>query len=174
MIHRLHFRVFADYHQFYIWDPQASDQGAPEDWSEDDVRDRAKVTEHVFVVSPIRNMEVPFTLEVHETEPSFHMEEWDHIVEASIDVPSGRVEVHECTGGSHGEVSVAPGIYCIRALYKGLRTISDDGLDGNDSYLVTMWRDGDRDFRVLKQYNEEAQQGVAPQSATRSQFDFPT
>ncbi|MES2709279.1 MAG: hypothetical protein V4726_21965 [Verrucomicrobiota bacterium] len=165
MMHRLHFRIFADYHQFYIWDPEASGQLAPEDWTEDDVQARAKATEHVFVVSPIRNMEVPFTLEVHETEPLYQTAEWDHIIEASMNVCSGRVEVHECTGGSHGEVAVAPGIYGVRALYKGLSTLSDDGLDGDDSYLVTLWPDRNREFRMLKQYNEDAQQGGGGNSA---------
>jgi hypothetical protein len=58
-------------------------------------------------------------------------------------------------------VTVAPGIYGVRALYKGLHTLSDDGLDGDDSYLVTLWPDANRDLRVLKQYNEEAQQAAS-------------
>ena len=160
MIHRLNFSIFADYNQFYVWDPKASEQLAPVDWTDDDVRVRAKVADHVFVVAPIRNMTVPFTLEVHETEPRFHVAEWDHIVEASIEVPSGRIEVHECTGGSHGEVSVAPGTYGVRALYKGLGTISGDGLEGDDFYLVTIWPDHTKVLRVVKEYNDDAQLGV--------------
>ncbi len=162
MIHRVHLQIFADYRQFYIWDPEASGQMAPEDWTDGDVQARAKVTDHVFVVCPLRNMEIPFTLEIHEAEPRFHMAEWNHIVEASIEIPSGRIEVHECTGGSHAELSVELGTYRVRALYKGLGTITEDGLDGNDSYTLTMWRDVPQNFRVLKSYEEVAYQSDAP------------
>lgn len=125
MIHRINLRVYADYYQFYIWDPEASNQIAPEDWTDEDVKNRAKFTDHVFVLSPVRNAEVPFTIEIHESEPSFDIDEWDHIVEACLKIPSGRLEVHECTGGSHAEISLLPGTYRIRAHYKALDSISE-------------------------------------------------
>ena len=156
MIHRIHLRILADYHQFYVWDPQASERMAPDTWSDENMADRMNATDHVFVVSPIRNMEVPFTLEVHERNPTFHMAEWNHIVEAPIDVPSGKIEVHECTGGPHAKISVEPGKYQIRALYKGLDTISEDQTKGKDSYLLTIWRDDSAKFKVLKRYSQKA------------------
>lgn len=156
MIHRLHLKIFADYYQFYVWDPIASGQTAPDDWNEQDVKNRAKVTEHVFVVSPIRNLEVPFSLEIYQADPKFHLNEWDHVVEASVNISSGRIEVHECTGGSHAELSIEPGIYGVRALYKGLSTITEDGLDGKDSYKLTMWKDGIQDFRIVKSFDKNA------------------
>lgn len=143
-------KVFADYNQFYIWDREASDQMAPEDWTDEDVEARAKATPHVFVLSPVRNVEVPFVLEIHDSEPQFMSAEWDHIVEASIEIPSGQLEVHECTGGSLCEFRIDPGTYRVRALYKNLDSLSDDGLEGNDSYKATLWKAGKQEFRVLK------------------------
>jgi hypothetical protein len=43
--------VFADYHQFYVWDGGVG-ASAPEDWSEEDLANRAKMGEHVLVVCP--------------------------------------------------------------------------------------------------------------------------
>ena len=156
MRHRVHLEVSADYHQFYVWDPVASEQKAPEDWSDEDVQVRAKVTDHVFVLCPARNTTVPFTLEIHESEPEFQAAEWDHIVHASIKVPSGRVEVHECTGGSHAELSVAPGIFRLRALYKALDSITEDQLGGRDSYVIALWPGEYTPLRVLKSHSKDA------------------
>jgi len=156
MRHRVHLQIFADYHQFYIWDPVASEQHAPEDWSDDDVEARAKVTDHVFVLCPARNTTVPLTLEIHDGEPDFQMAEWDHIVEASIEIPSGRIEVHECTGGSHADLSVEPGTYRVRAHYKSLDSITEDQLDGKDSYMVALWAGDNTPFRVVKPHPKTA------------------
>lgn len=152
MIHRIKLKIFADYNQFYIWDPKASGKVAPEDWTDQDVKNRAKVTDHVFVLSPARNAVVPFTLEIHTSEPKFSKSEWDHIVEASIKIPSGRLEVHECTGGSHAEISLEPGTYGIRAHYQALDSISEDGLEGKDFYFAALWKDRIRPFRLIKQH----------------------
>jgi hypothetical protein len=53
-----HLEVFADYHQFYVWDAGVG-PSAPEDYTDDDVRRRVKVAPNVVVVQPVRNMTVP-------------------------------------------------------------------------------------------------------------------
>ena len=99
---------------------------------------------------------MPFTLEIHDGDPGFQMAEWDHIVEASIRIPSGRVEVHECTGGSHANLSVEFGTYRIRAHYKSLDSIAEDQLDGKDSYMVSLWLGDETPFRVVKSHPKTA------------------
>ena len=84
-------KVFADYHQFYVWDAGAQ-PAAPEDYSAEDVERRVKVAPHVIVVQPVRNMEVPVELEVHASDPGFDEAQWDHIVECSLDLPSGKLQ----------------------------------------------------------------------------------
>ncbi len=57
--HRCRLAIFADYHQFYIWDPATSGQQVPVDWSDHDVANRVKVAPGVVVVCPVRQMTVP-------------------------------------------------------------------------------------------------------------------
>ena len=122
--HRCRLRVFADYHQFYVWDPVSSGQHAPEDWSDQDVADRAKVVSGVVVICPARNMEVPVEVGIWDCEPQVIFDAWQHVIEAPL-ATAGLIEIHECTGGSHAIFSVEPGDYTVRALYRGLDTLSD-------------------------------------------------
>src|SRR5687767_13813969 len=90
--------LFADYFQFYVWDKGALPD-APTDWTEEDVVNRLKAAPHVVVVCPVRNMTVPVKLEVFASEPELRSDLWDHIAECSLELPSGQLELHECTGG---------------------------------------------------------------------------
>ena len=84
--------VFADYHQFYLWDRETNPL-APTDYTDQDVQNMVKVAPGVVVIQPVRNMTVPVKLEVHETEPECDATEWDHVVECSLDLPTGKLQV---------------------------------------------------------------------------------
>jgi len=107
------FEVFADYHQFYLWDEEIAPE-APIDWSDDDVAHRLKAAPNVVVVCPVRNMTVPVEVELHDTEPTYNIDAWDHIAECSLDLPSGKLQIHECTGGAVGSFQTNPGTYRVR------------------------------------------------------------
>ena len=64
------FELFADYHQFYLWDP-GMNPNAPEDYTDEDVQRRIKTGPHVFVIQPERNMTVAVDVEIHDTEPAY-------------------------------------------------------------------------------------------------------
>lgn len=51
----------------------------------------------VIGVGTVRNMDVPVELEVLYSQPDDNLEEWDHVTEASLDVPSGRIIIAGCT-----------------------------------------------------------------------------
>jgi hypothetical protein len=89
--------VFADYHQFYLWDRDTNPE-APVDYIDEDVLRRIKTGPNVVVIQPERNMEVPVEVEVHDADPGYIPDEWDHIAEASLHLPTGHLQVHECTG----------------------------------------------------------------------------
>jgi len=153
-IHRCRLGVFADYFQFYVWDPAASKQQAPEDWTDEDIANRAKAVPGVFVICPVRNMTVPVEFEIWEREPEVIYAEWQHVVVAPLRT-EGLIEIHECTGGSLATFKVEAGEYSIRALYRGLNTLSEDGLDGKDFYRVQMWRaTAPQMFKVIKSWKE--------------------
>ena len=105
-----------------------------------------------MVIQPSRNMTVPVEIEVSDVPPTLAFENWDHVAEASIELPSGRLEIHECTEGSIDVLPVAPGTYRVRAYFGGLDTLSDDGLDGDDQYSIFLWPAPFAPIEILKQY----------------------
>lgn len=145
------FELFADYFQFYLLDEGISPD-APTDWDDIDVERRLKVAPHVVVVCPIRNVIVPVEVQVHDVEPSFDTSRWSHIAECSIDLPTGKLQVHECTGDSVARFAVASGTYRVRAFYGALDTLREDCMEGDDHYLIVLWSGDPTEPKVIKQY----------------------
>jgi hypothetical protein len=143
------FDVFADYYQFYLWDRGMTDQ-APEHYTKEDVRRRIKTGPHVVVILPKRNTTVSVEVEVHDADPGFDPAAWDHIAEASLYLPTGQLQVHECMGGPVAEFAVEPGWYRVRSLSGGFATVS--GLDGNDHYRAVLWPAPAGEVRIVKQW----------------------
>ena len=148
------FSVIADYNQFYLWDRDMAPE-APVDYSEQDVENRIKTGDHVVVIQPVRNMTVPVEVQIHDSEPSYDADQWDHIAECSLDLPTGHLQVHECTGGPVAEFELAPGTYRVRAFFSGLDSLNETGLEGDDSYLAVLWPAPPGDLKILKQWKEE-------------------
>jgi len=143
--------VFADYHQFYLWDASMGRQ-APSDFTPEDVERKVRIAANVVVVQPVRNMDVQVVVEVHASDPGVALDAWDHVAECSVDLPNGKLEIHECTGGPKLAIDVAPGTYAVRALFGGLGTLSDDGLDGSDRYVLQLWPAPTRPLTIQKQW----------------------
>lgn len=144
-------RLSADYFQFYLWDRGMTDQ-TPEEYTDEDVRRRIKTGPHVVVIQPARNTAVPVVVEVHDAEPPYTPGSWDHIAEASLHLPTGRLQVHECTGGAVAEFAVNPGWYKVRSFHGGLGTLDESGLDGQDHYLAVLWPAPPAGVTVVKQW----------------------
>jgi hypothetical protein len=145
------YSIFADYHQFYLWDQDVS-PNAPTDYTDIDIERRIKAAPNVIVIQPERNMDVPVTLEVLATEPDPDFDQWDHIAEASLELPSGHLEIHECTGGSIDRIDLSPGTYRVRAYFGALNELSKDGLEGDDHYRLVLWPAAFAPVSVLKQF----------------------
>jgi hypothetical protein len=151
LLQREAFEVFADYHQFYLWD-EGMNPEAPTDYSDEDVQRRIKVGPNVFVIQPERNMTVAVEVEIHDTEPEYNSDDWDHIAEASLHLPTGRLQVHECTGGAVASFCVEPGWYRVRSFHGGFNTIDETGLEGGDHYVAILWPAPPSDLQIVKQW----------------------
>jgi hypothetical protein len=145
------FKLFADYHQFYLWD-HGMDPEAPDDYTDEDTRVRIKTGPHVLVIQPERAGSVAVVVEIHDAEPPCDADLWDHIAEASLHLPTGQLQVHECTGGVVGDFSVEPGWYRVRSHHGGFDTIDESGAEGNDHYLAVLWPAPPAELRVIKQW----------------------
>lgn len=144
-------KVFADYNQFYLWDA-GSNPVPPDDYTDEDIQRMVKRAPCVVVVQPVRNMEVPVELELCEHEPQFELSNWDHVVNCALELPTGQLQVHECTGGPVLDLLVPSGTYQLRVLFGGLGTLSENGLDGNDRYRIEAWPGPTRELEIVKQW----------------------
>lgn len=147
------YEICADYHQFYLADAEKF-EFAPEDYTDEDVKRRIKNGRYVVVVQPERNMTVPVELEILMSPPNDDFSGWQHVAEASLDLPSGKLRIEECTGDVKDEITLDPNSYRVRVYYAGLDTLSFDGLDGDDHYRIVIWPAPVSDVKVLKQYSE--------------------
>jgi hypothetical protein len=145
------FKIFADFHQFYLMDGEVEPH-LPENVTEEDCRYRIKVAPHILVVYTARNLEVPVRIEFHVAEPSTNLAEWDHVVECSFEVPSGCVIIAGCTDylPDCARMHVTHGAYRARVQYGGLSTVSENGLEGSDHYHILLWPAPTTELQILK------------------------
>ena len=129
---------FADYFQILLVDAETGP--AAEVWTDEDVRRGLLVAPGCVVVAPARNMPVPLRVVLLDAPPAVDPAA-DHVVEASITAPSGTLLVY----GATEDVTRAPRLAVpaaplrLRFSSVGRATLSEDGLDGNDRYLVELW-----------------------------------
>lgn len=147
------FTLFADYFQFYLQD-ETCDGIDGESWTDAAFEARLALEPHAFAVTTARNMEVPVTVAVCKDAPPVDLDAWDHVVEFSIDVPSGRLIVAGCTDfvPDAERIEIGAGGWAVRALSGRLDDLSDDGLEGRDHYRIEMWPGQARPLKVVKTY----------------------
>ena len=149
---RFEYTLFADYFQFYFQD-EAAEGNLGDRWHDEAVTRLLAVTDGTVGVGTVRNMDVPVTVEVLDSEPPLDLDPWDHVTECSLAVPTGRIVIAGCTDyfPDAARVDVQPATYRARISYGSLDTLSEDGLDGDDHYLVQLWQGTETDVLVLKQ-----------------------
>jgi hypothetical protein len=100
-----------------------------------------------------RNMTVPVVIETAEVMPEHALADWDRVVECGLVMRSDRLVVAGCTEYFPDAVRIPleRGEYRVRVFSGGLASLSNDGLEGDDHYLVVIWPGGaDSPVVVLK------------------------
>ena len=135
------FELFAEYHQFYLQDDDRSKGDLSDAWSQEATSRLLAVAPHVIGVGTVRNMNVPVFVTIHEARPCIHFTEWDHVTTASLRIDTGRIVIAGCTDyfPDAERIEVEPGVYEAIVCYKNLEMLSEDGLDGEDSYHVHLF-----------------------------------
>ena len=154
---RYYFRVFADYFKFELQNEGA--EPLVDLWNEKTLAERFAVGDGVVWISAARNMDVPVLVEIQNVvgdEPFTEdtLRTWDHVVECSIDISSGCLVIWG-TGEYYPDaprVKLTPGTYQVRAYFGGLSTLSENGLTGDDVYVITLRSGSPIQPRVIKQY----------------------
>lgn len=150
-IQSLELSLFADYFQFYIQD-ESADGNLSDAWTKEATDRLLAIAPGTIGIGTVRNMDVPVAVQILETEPDDDSSEWDYVVEASLDVASGRLVIAGCTDyfPDAQRIEVAPGGYRARVSYGALDTLSADGLQGDDHYRLQLWPAASTPVRVLK------------------------
>jgi hypothetical protein len=148
----LELSLFADYFQVYLQDEGASGD-LSDSWNEEAVARLLAVAPGTIGIGTVRNMHVPLAIEIHDQAPNDDSSNWDHVVEAELNVTSGQIVVAGCTDyfPEAKRVEVDPGRYRARVSYGGLDTLSENGLSGEDRYRVQLWVGPPLPVRILKQ-----------------------
>ena len=133
--------LFADYFQFYLQDEAATGDHS-DAWTPEAVEQLLAIGPGVVGVGTVRNVDVPVEIELVNGPPATDLTGWDRVNECTLDVPSGRIVVAGCTDyfPEAMRISVAPGTYRARVYYGGLKTVSENGLEGEDRYRIALWR----------------------------------
>jgi hypothetical protein len=148
--------LFADYFQFYIQD-EAVTGDLSGSWSDEATVRLLAVAPGTIGIGTVRNVDVPVVVEVHDQKPPDDSGKWDHVVEASLELMSGRAVIAGCTDyfPEATRIDVSPGCYFSRVSYGGLNTLSEDGLRGNDVYRIQLWPGVPSAVSVIKRRSVE-------------------
>ncbi|SDA98423.1 hypothetical protein [Sinorhizobium sp. NFACC03] len=131
--------LFADYFQMYLRDETHPD--LPDDYTDEAITRRLAAGPYAVILHTVRNMTVPVHVEWHDRRPAPDLDAYQHVVEASFDCPSGQLVLAGLTDydPTAPRLAVKAGPLGVRANLSGLDTLSEDGLKGNDCYLVQLW-----------------------------------
>lgn len=143
--------LFADYFQIYLRDEAHPD--LPEDYTDGSIVRHLMAGPHSLIIHTARNMTVPIRVEWHDERPKPDLDTFQHVVEATFVSPTGQLVLAGLTDyeATAPRLAVKAGPIGVRVNLSGLDTLSEDGLEGDDRYLVQLWPGGaPQDVHVLK------------------------
>lgn len=145
--------VAADYGQFYVYDAREglSDPRRLQTVDRESLGRGLGVARTFMAVFTSRQAgDVPVEVETLETKSSPDLDAWDHVVEGSIEVPSGRLVIGSWDDtGPTLDVTVTPGSCRVRVLAHGLGETDDPG-EERDAYTLEVWTEPPSPPAVLK------------------------
>lgn len=145
--------VFADYNSFLVRDKD-NDPTLSVEFTDATTADLVATEHGVLGVGTARRVDVPVILDVRTTEPDDSFEGWDHVAEGGVTIPTGQLVATSDDDPDDVPVThITPGDYAARIFYRGLRTISPDGMHGDDLYRIVLWPGQPRTARVLKRFD---------------------
>lgn len=92
----INLELFADYHQIHVMDEE-SEGDFGDVWTEQTVLDGLGVTDGALAIGTAVNVTVAVSVHVLAEQPDDDREDFDHVIEASLHLASGRLVVMGCT-----------------------------------------------------------------------------
>lgn len=130
------FRLWAEFDQFYL-----QDEGVDQDvlWTDQEVENNLALRPGTMAVGTPCDRVVPVEVQILTKQPQLNLELWDHVIECSIDVASGRLVVFgRCENfATATRIKLQPGRYRVLVCY-GNQFPSEHHTDCSDHYLVML------------------------------------
>ncbi|MFF1730343.1 hypothetical protein [Streptomyces sp. NPDC058247] len=152
--------LFADYFQIHVSDAD-SDGDLSDAWTDQAVSDHLAVAPDALGIGTAVNVNVSVTVIVLPQEPSDDGSEFDHVVEASLDVSSGRMMVLGCTDYAPDAATfqVASGWNRVRVCRGNLARATQADVDSDESPETTekiriqVWAAPESPAKVTKRWS---------------------
>ena len=143
-----------DYRQFYVNDKNANGNTSSDNfWTDQAFEDKLAVEDGVLGIG-IANSEglVDCTFEILNSKSSNNdFSEFDHVVEASLKIHSGVLQVIDCPFSEiEMEIKIEPGDYRIRVYSCNLKSAYNE--NPKDFYKIEIWKEVFSNRVVLKRY----------------------
>jgi hypothetical protein len=150
--HKLSF--FTEYYQFYILDSESEGKtDVPDFWNDEAGTRRLAIGEGILGVTVAKYAEIMVDVRVLSSEPTEDAYA-DHIVETSLNLPSGLLQIKDCTNyDTILELNLEKGTYRVRISSFKLWTVEND--KGDDYYVVEIWKAGFSTTKVIKEYKSK-------------------
>jgi hypothetical protein len=154
MTRTFEYKLFADYHQFYVQD-EGVEGDLSDSWTPEATARDLAVAPGTIGIGTARNATVPVVIEIMDGEPDDDLNNWDQVTECSIEVSSGRLVIAGCTDyfPNAARIDIPSGCYRARIYSGNFNSLSDDGLNGDDHYRVVLWKAAPGPVLVVKTYS---------------------
>ncbi len=148
---RFIFNCLLIFFQFYLED-ENSEHLTDHIWNDQEAMETGLgLGKGLIAVGTERNLMVPVSVEIHDSEPEEDFSHWKKIIECSIDVPSGTIVVFGCTDdrAKANRIQVAPGSYRVRVYFGTINTFNEFE-QGSEIIKIVFWVTPFLEGRILK------------------------
>ncbi|TDC32543.1 hypothetical protein E1211_20610 [Micromonospora sp. 15K316] len=161
-------RLYADYRQLHLFD-EASAANLEEAWTDTVEHTQFSVVTDAAVVVTMSSADVLVDVEVLDHPPQSDLERYDHVVEGSLDVPSGRLVVMGCSDYAPDapRFDLTPGSVRVRVSKSNLQAAKDAGEHSDEDGATTervrlqVWPAAPAQTEVLRQWPAAPDPGCA-------------
>lgn len=146
-----HLKVYADHGQFYLMDAHALPE-YPEFVEDQHIEERFQTVPNLIAVYPTESHEVGVTINVLASEPCIDQEDWQHIAQCSIDVPSGTLIIAGCAD----YLPDCPRVQVSRGPCGVIITGNQLNQSPGESYHFFIWPSDEPKTKIIKRYGATA------------------
>lgn len=149
------FALFADHFQVHLLDASSNDDFSTI-WTETAFNQMLAVGRSALCVGTLRNVDVDVEIHVLDNKVTIDRSKYDHIVEASFSLPTGKLVVMGCTDymPDAAHIDLQAGNYQVLYAVSGVDTIKTESEPAEDKYIIYLWLGDLRESQLIKHWKK--------------------